>query len=291
MLKKLMPMLLGTGMTMVATAAGTAVVTLDSPSNGQTVAPGATIEWSILVEVSSDDNLGLALFSADLTQDATNPVQIDIPPADASSIPDVMNGFDRPGGITNPGENGGASGYIGVQRGTAGAKNLLQIGGGQNTFGKAGSDFAKDPNVDGGIAHGAAQLIASGTLKAPASTGTYNFRLKNVAANVLLTIKSPPDFSTVDTARVDVNAASFSFTVSEETACGGDANCDGEVTFNDIDYFVAALISENDWKNLFGGDPSCDYKNNDANFDGSVDFNDIDPFVQGLIDGGCIPPP
>lgn len=64
----------------------------------------------------------------------------------------------------------------------------------------------------------------------------------------------------------------------------GDVNCDGGVDFNDIDPFISALISREDYESQY---PGCNYLNADINADGSVDFNDIDGFVECLIDNGC----
>jgi uncharacterized membrane protein len=61
----------------------------------------------------------------------------------------------------------------------------------------------------------------------------------------------------------------------------GDMNCDDRVDFDDIDGFVAALISREGYEQ---GYPDCDYMLADVNADGSVDFNDIDPFVELLIE-------
>ncbi len=64
-------------------------------------------------------------------------------------------------------------------------------------------------------------------------------------------------------------------------ACRGDTNCDGNIDFNDIDPFVAAL----------SGGACCDGTgyNCDINGDGQVDFNDIDPFVALLTTGATCP--
>lgn len=68
----------------------------------------------------------------------------------------------------------------------------------------------------------------------------------------------------------------------------GDSNCDGLVTFADIDYFVVALGGQLDWEELYrdqhqGADPPKDYLCvNDANGDGLVTFADIDSFVALL---------
>ena len=64
--------------------------------------------------------------------------------------------------------------------------------------------------------------------------------------------------------------------------CLGDADCDGDVDFFDIDPFVAKLGCP--------GDPSCDapcaWQNADVDEDGDVDFFDIDPFV-GQLGAAC----
>jgi hypothetical protein len=70
--------------------------------------------------------------------------------------------------------------------------------------------------------------------------------------------------------------------------CAGDSNCDGEITWRDIDYFVAA---QNDnvagWEALFApGTPSCPFANNDVNGDETVNWRDIDPLVA-LMNTTC----
>ncbi|MCK4341647.1 MAG: hypothetical protein KAY37_07990, partial [Phycisphaerae bacterium] len=70
--------------------------------------------------------------------------------------------------------------------------------------------------------------------------------------------------------------------------CFGDANCDGEISWRDIDYFVAAM---NDnvaaWVAMFApGEPTCPFENNDVNGDGTVNWRDIDPFVA-LMNTTC----
>lgn len=63
--------------------------------------------------------------------------------------------------------------------------------------------------------------------------------------------------------------------------CPGDTNCDGEITFADIDYFVEALGGQENWTH----DP-CPWLNADCNGDGDVTFADIDAFVA-LIGTSC----
>ncbi len=68
--------------------------------------------------------------------------------------------------------------------------------------------------------------------------------------------------------------------------CRGDSDCDGDVDFDDIDFFVAALSGEQSWIDqhvaIFGALPSCSYANNDVDGAGGVTFDDIDPFVERI---------
>lgn len=62
--------------------------------------------------------------------------------------------------------------------------------------------------------------------------------------------------------------------------CLGDVNCDGAVTFKDIDPFVARLGCPN--SNPTACNTGCTWQNADINGDGAVTFADIDPFVGKL---------
>ena len=59
--------------------------------------------------------------------------------------------------------------------------------------------------------------------------------------------------------------------------CPGDMNCDGHVTFADIDLFVQALGGESAWTHT-----PCPWLNGDCNGDHNVTFADIDPFVARI---------
>ncbi len=62
--------------------------------------------------------------------------------------------------------------------------------------------------------------------------------------------------------------------------CRGDTNCDGVISWRDIEYLQAALASEQDWLDLFlPGTPACPFANCDINGDGNVNWRDVDPFV------------
>lgn len=78
----------------------------------------------------------------------------------------------------------------------------------------------------------------------------------------------------------------FALSISAQTL-RGDTNCDGAVTFKDIDPFVAALNGRAAWEAINGGEPACGYMPAaDINHDGSVSFKDIDPFVA-CLSGDC----
>jgi hypothetical protein len=63
--------------------------------------------------------------------------------------------------------------------------------------------------------------------------------------------------------------------------CTGDTNCDGGITFADIDRFVEALSGESAWTHA-----PCPWRSADCNHDGGVTFADIDGFVA-LIGTAC----
>lgn len=64
-------------------------------------------------------------------------------------------------------------------------------------------------------------------------------------------------------------------------ACPGDSNCDGYISWRDIDYFVAGMNDDvAAWEAMFApGSPTCPYVNNDVNGDGTVSWRDIDALV------------
>ncbi|HPM24139.1 MAG TPA: hypothetical protein PLP66_09545 [Phycisphaerae bacterium] len=64
--------------------------------------------------------------------------------------------------------------------------------------------------------------------------------------------------------------------VVADGSLSGDLNCDGEVSFRDINPFIMALTDPPGWQVAY---PGCPPANGDANGDGSVDFRDINPFI------------
>jgi hypothetical protein len=60
---------------------------------------------------------------------------------------------------------------------------------------------------------------------------------------------------------------------------GGDANCDGQIDFRDINPFVLALSNPAAYA---AAHPACDVRSGDCSGDGILDFRDINPFVAVL---------
>jgi hypothetical protein len=65
--------------------------------------------------------------------------------------------------------------------------------------------------------------------------------------------------------------------------CRADTNCDGVVSFADINPFVQALGNLSAWQAAY---PNCPWQNCDVNGDGVVSFADINPFVARLATPG-----
>ncbi len=260
----------------VPISAQTVSLSLSSPQSGDIVQPGGTVNWSIKCTVEAGNNAGLALACVDLVQASANPAKFDIPPA--SAVPAAMGKFSRPAGISNAGENNATTGYIGVQRGATGQKNLHQIGGAQNTMGQArpaGSGIAESAGVISGVGQGGGVTLASGSFIAPATPGVYTFQLENAIANVLTSVAAPPQISSVARAQTTLAAPTITFIVGT-TACDAcDVNCDGASNGRDIQRFVRSLQPS--------PPPPCSPCAGNMNATGGVTVADIAPFVACLL--------
>lgn len=251
------------GLLAVAASAGSAVTfSLSSPQGSTVVAPGSTVIWAIDFSVSSGDNQGAAMICVDLVQSPGNPSQIDLPPA--VGAPAGMSNFNRPAGICNPGEGGAPSGYGGARRGPAGGRNLIQIGGAQNTFGQAfpsGSGVGENANVLTGIGQSGSQSLASGSFAAPTACGVYTFSLANPLANTLVVRNNPPAASPVAHATTSLASGSFSITVAPI----GDVDLDFDVDIEDL----AQLLAN------FGTAGGATLSQGDLTGDGDVELDDL----------------
>lgn len=149
-----------------------------------TVAPGATVPWSVTGELADNLSDGLAYFSFDLVLPGAV-----LSPAAAPAANPMLN-FAAPAGLTNPAGFGG----------TPQAGKLVQIGGAQNTINNL---FAPAPSgvVLPNVAQaGSAVLLASGSLIAPSKVGTYQLQLGNLDANVIRQGETGVPFWTVEPA-------------------------------------------------------------------------------------------
>lgn len=138
-------------------------------SSSVTVAPGSTVNWSVVGELSDNLNSGLALFSVDLAWSG-GPLT---PAANPTSGP--MVNFTRPAGLTNPAGFGGT--VVGGQ--------LRQVGGAQNTIKNTFAPFPQGSVATGIAAAGSPVTLASGQLTAPVTPGTYTLTPSGLVANVI----------------------------------------------------------------------------------------------------------
>jgi hypothetical protein len=199
----------------------------------------ALLSWELELYAGFDPNSqpaneGLAGFCADLVQDEHNPSSFDIPPADPTSLPPEMSGFSYPAGISNLSDDGGSSGYFGVQRGAEGAKNLIQIGGMQNSFGTPGMLMGTDPVVETDVAHTPVVAIG-GAFPVPRIAGTYVIRLQSARATVFEQVQAPPDPSVVRWSTTNLSTPGISF-----VSCIGDIDRDGDVDLADLATLLGA---------------------------------------------------
>jgi len=263
--------------TTVADAAGLVTLNLNSPQNGQTVAPGQRIDWHIDVEVSTGANEGLALLLVDLVQGIFNPALVDLPSATPGSA--VSAQFEAPAGFSNV-----PSGFGGTPDGDPGARNLRQIGGAQNTFGVPGQIMGQVTTVTAGVGQSGPVVFAEGSFDAPSAAGMYAFQIEFPTAITLDAINAPPAFSPVSQAAAVVSNPIITFEVDPSVVVLGDLNCDGAVDQQDVGPFVLAVIDPDAYA---AGFPSCDASRANVNGDGASDGLDIAQFVTCLLLGGC----
>ncbi len=265
-------------------AGGTVTLRLSSPLDGRTVPPGTSIPWMLSLAASIGDNAGLALVLADLYQAPDNPGKLDIPRA--SFVPAAFGNFSRPQGISNVADDGIGTGFTGLQRGLPGEKNLIQIGGAQNTFGSPGFEAGTNPIVVGGVGQGGEIVLAQGAFPAPEASGAYTFVLANAIANTLDEVSQPPEPSRVGPAGVVLARDSIRFTVgsTELAFVRGSSNGDRETDLSDG---VAIL-----WF-LFLNSPArlaCE-RSADADANGRLEITDAIYILNYLFLGGPEPPP
>ncbi len=204
----------------VSVPGGVAAFRFISPSDGQVVGPFQEISWRVKTTISSHDNQGLALFSFDLVQEDANPVRFNIPRPEAP-MP-VLQCFDLPAGFTNPAKGGNTSGFRGTSAGPFEGRDMRQIGGAQNTFGRVGPChgqtiqicMGQDIDVDTGIGHAPSGVVlARGEFRAPEAPGTYVLRIENVIANTIDVLGVAPNPTSTLPAAIRCLNDTITFTV------------------------------------------------------------------------------
>ena len=235
-------------------------VFLMSPQDGATFVAGSTINWTIEFEVTGDTD-GATAIVVDYVQNPSNPVGTDL--SAAPGVPSGMEGFARPAGITSP------AGYGGTVLGLPSVRDVLDIGGVQNTLGVViGPGIGEDIVVDLGVGIGR-QVLASGSFVLPSSSGTYSYLVQNGRASLLLEGEARPMVVSVDTseARIDITATGGSCSVADIAAPFG------VLDLQDLVAFITAFQAQ---------DPIADINNNMV-----FDLSDITLFV-GAFNAGCV---
>ena len=160
--------------------------TVSSDACGQTVEPGAAVDYTI-EGLLTDAVQGLALFGVDMSV-LGGPVAVDLSTA-TTVYPgaDVDPWFVYPDGLNNPpGPGEDPDEFGGVPRDDGGGGMMLkQIGGGQNTINNETHAAAPIGDVQTGVVITTATL-AYGTLTMPMDEGTYTITLGEGFANDII---------------------------------------------------------------------------------------------------------
>lgn len=201
-------------------------------SSSVNVAPGATVNFTVEGILSDALSEGLALVGFDLHfTGGALPANAVVEPSGAISCGNPMPAFVKPDGITNP------VGY----KGTLIGGDLVQVGGGQNTIKNSVDNPACAPNCAPfpigtpllgvalpGVCGNA--VIATGSLTAPMTPGSYQLQVINGFANVIKDGEVLANaFLATEAAGVSV-VANLQINVIEITECAGilstvPANC------------------------------------------------------------------
>ncbi|MBK9126991.1 MAG: hypothetical protein IPM13_04235 [Phycisphaerales bacterium] len=150
-------------------------------------------------------------------------------------------------------------------------------------------EFLDNPPLPEIVATPSSTLCAGGSIELSV-VGTYETYVWSTGATTPSIIVTAAGVYGVSVANPSVSPCTAEEEIAIVAGIGarGDSNCDGAMTFDDIDPFVAALSGEAEWAASFPSPPACSYLCvNDINQDGAVDFDDIDPFVACL--GGLCP--
>ncbi len=175
-MKKALGLVMAVAMTASAALATDLNVAVQTDTGLDTinVAAGVTVNYQVVGVLSDTANEGLALFGFDLVFDGGTLTQAEAP------LSGPIANFVIPEGITNPAGFGGTDDVPGREG------ELVQIGGAQNTI---KNDVGNAPYPMSAVVHtllGHTEVVlATGSLTAPMTDGTYTLALTNLFANVI----------------------------------------------------------------------------------------------------------
>ncbi len=178
-----------------------------------TVAPGGLVRYEVLLKTLGHDNQGLGMVAFDLSFDGGA-----LSPCDTPTQGPMAN-FVSPVGLSNPQGFGG----------TPVAGTLEQVGGAQNTI---QNSFAPQPTgsvITGLGSPGSPLVVASGSLNAPMTPGTYTLSLQNPMVNLIRSGSTGNPFWEVQPAGT-INVRNLTLVVTAggpEVYCTGKVNSDG----------------------------------------------------------------
>lgn len=151
-------------------AASDLALTVRSAGQGTlVVAPGESVTYQVLGELSDAANEGLALFCFDLAFSGGTLQTAEAP------VSGPLTEFAAPRGVTNPQGFGG----------TAQGGRLLQVGGAQNTIRNIFAPIPVGSVVTGVASPGSPAVLVQGQLTAPGAPGVYTLEVSNGIANVI----------------------------------------------------------------------------------------------------------
>ncbi|MGB0716053.1 MAG: autotransporter-associated beta strand repeat-containing protein [Phycisphaerae bacterium] len=266
----------GTGCAEEGGTTGFNVAVTSGGIDSVTIGTGGTLTYDIVGNLSDLNNEGLAGFAVDLAFDGGS-----LLPAHAPST-SPMNSFDAPQGYTNPG------GFGGIVTGG----DLVQIGGAQNTLNNMGG--LPSGSVQTGVAH-TSQILASGSLNAPTTPGTYHLTTSNVAATVINQGQTgSPGWRVEPAAAGSVSHLTIIVvpcTIDEDNdgICDDGDFCQGDNTTGDVDNDGVCDDTDgcpNDPEKTEPGVCGCGIAEDDTDDDGTLDCEDGCPNDPTKVEPG-----
>lgn len=221
---------------------------------------------------------------------AAPPIDLLVRDLNADGRPDVAVSYDRP--------EGGGELLLNNGEGRFESASMLDLG--QSATDIAAADLDRDGDFDliasnasesqlvvlrqdEGLSFARTESVQAGREPARLVCGDFDgdadddLFVEDSRSHALLLVRSTPGTS----GSPDDNETGIP---DECERRSGDLNCDGDVSFDDIDPFALAVSDPDGYHTKF---PACLLINGDFDGNGGVDFSDIDPFVTCLVGGEC----